>query len=63
METIKLYTKSGEFVGEATVPIFQPRADVVLWGERYFGCVNGSDRYVELFVAVAMENFRKEAEA
>ncbi len=53
METITLYTKLGEFVADVTVPALQPRADAVLWGERYFGCVNGSDRYVELFVMVA----------
>ncbi len=36
MEKIDLFVKSGEYVTTVTVPIFNPKAEVITWGSRTF---------------------------
>ncbi len=43
--TVKLYTREGGFVTEATIPPFLTMPDVVLWGERFF-CIPDVDGLV-----------------
>ncbi len=51
--TVKLYTRNGGFVTEATIPPFIEAPDVVLWGNRVFtyyeAVPDGWYRYNEVF--------------
>lgn len=36
MEEVKLYTRTGGYVTTVLVPVFTPRAEVIVWGQRTF---------------------------
>lgn len=42
MEKIELYTKQLEYVATVEIPVFNPAAEVVLWGVRYFKALGHS---------------------
>lgn len=36
MKWVRLYTRAGDYVATAQVPQFDPPADVIQWGNRFF---------------------------
>jgi hypothetical protein len=41
---VKLFTRSGEYVTTVTVPPFNPPAEVIVWGQRFFVLTSGTYR-------------------
>lgn len=52
MEEVALYTRYGGYVATVHVPPFNPPAEIILWGERFF--VRKDGRYLEGMCWVVM---------
>ncbi len=63
MKKIKLITETGQFVCNATIPVFQPMPGVVIWGSRVFAIDKSvDDQYKEVFtyaIPPGMESFEE----
>jgi len=46
LETQTLWTRAGELVTDIQMPVFRPRAEIVIWGERFFW-LNKYGKYAE----------------
>ncbi len=47
MEKIDLFTRGGDFVTSVQIPVFNPKAEILLWGSRYFYYNESKNQYLE----------------
>lgn len=53
LEIVKLETRSGGLVTTVEIPEFDPPAEIIVWGQRYFIRSEKAGTYMEAMVAWA----------
>lgn len=60
MEEIRLLTRWGEYVVTVIVPVFNPQAEIINWGSRFFVRRDDGKYYEGMMWPIADKQFVKE---